>query len=349
MSAASHRISRLEPYLDRAEPAPTLLKMLVGVQLAGFREDAGLSQDQAARALGFSAAKLSRIESGKGRRPPSETDVRALLEHYDTDPYEASVLLKLLQRAGEPGWWQRYDKRLMPEWFDRLVGLQEAAATIRTFEIQYVPGLLQTEAYTDAVVRRGLPNAPASEVGRRVELRKRRAQLLDRKDAPQLWAIIDESVLLRVLGSREVMREQLAHRRDGEAAPCDAADRAAGRDERVGARDPRHLPAFRWHQPAGRGLPGAHQERQLPGGPGRDRRVRRALVRATGPAGVSADAPVRRTRSTRRSADAAPPRCPGARWRPPRAPAPGCPCRRRVPRRPWAPAPGPSGPASPGP
>lgn len=273
MSAASHRISRLEPYLDRAEPAPTLLKMLVGVQLAGFREDAGLSQDQAARALGFSAAKLSRIESGKGRRPPSETDVRALLEHYDTDPYEASVLLKLLQRAGEPGWWQRYDKRLMPEWFDRLVGLQEAAATIRTFEIQYVPGLLQTEAYTDAVVRRGLPNAPASEVGRRVELRKRRAQLLDRKDAPQLWAIIDESVLLRVLGSREVMREQLAHRRDGEAAPCDAADRAAGRDERVGARDPRHLPAFRWHQPAGRGLPGAHQERQLPGGPGRDRGV----------------------------------------------------------------------------
>nr|CAA42864.1 abaA [Streptomyces coelicolor] len=70
MSAASHRISRLEPYLDRAEPAPTLLKMLVGVQLAGFREDAGLSQDQAARALGFSAAKLSRIESGKGRRLP---------------------------------------------------------------------------------------------------------------------------------------------------------------------------------------------------------------------------------------------------------------------------------------
>ncbi|WP_237268694.1 helix-turn-helix domain-containing protein [Streptomyces parvulus] len=185
--------------------------MLVGVQLAGFREDAGLSQDQAARALGFSPAKLSRIESGKGRRPPTETDVRALLEKYGTDPYEASVLLKLLQRAGEPGWWQRYDKRLMPEWFDRLVGLQEAASTIRTFEIQYVPGLLQTPAYTQAVVERGLPNAPAAEVGRRVELRKRRTELLDREDAPQLWAIIDESVLLRVLGSREVMREQLAH------------------------------------------------------------------------------------------------------------------------------------------
>ncbi|GAA3505297.1 helix-turn-helix transcriptional regulator [Streptomyces prasinosporus] len=211
MSAASHRISRLEPYLDRPEPAPTLLKMLVGVQLAGFREDAGLSQDQAARSVGFSGAKLSRIESGKGRRPPAETDVRALLELYGTDDYDASVLLKLLQRAGEPGWWQRYDKRLMPEWFDRLVGLQEAAATIRTFEIQYVPGLLQTADYTRAVVERGLPNAPASEVQRRVELRMRRAQLLLREDAPQLWAVIDESVLLRVLGDRAVMRDQLDH------------------------------------------------------------------------------------------------------------------------------------------
>ncbi len=211
MSAASHRISRLEPYLDRPEPAPTLLEMLVGVQLAGFREDAGLSQDQAARSVGFSGAKLSRIESGKGRRPPTETDVRALLELYGTDDYEASVLLKLLQRAGEPGWWQRYDKRLMPEWFDRLVGLQEAAATIRTFEIQYVPGLLQTADYTRAVVERGLPNAPAGEVQRRVELRMRRAQLLLREDAPQLWAVIDESVLLRVLGDRTVMRDQLDH------------------------------------------------------------------------------------------------------------------------------------------
>ncbi|WP_371667630.1 helix-turn-helix domain-containing protein [Streptomyces sp. NBC_00289] len=211
MSAESPRVSRLEPYLERPEPAPTLLKMLVGVQLAGFREDAGFAQDQAARTLGFSAAKLSRIESGKGRRPPAETDVRALLELYGTEDYEASVLLKLLQRAGEPGWWQRYDKRLMPEWFDRLVGLQEAAAAIRTFEIQYVPGLLQTPAYTEAVVQRGLPSAPASEVRRRVELRTRRAQLLHRADAPQLWAVIDESVLLRVLGSREVMREQLEH------------------------------------------------------------------------------------------------------------------------------------------
>jgi transcriptional regulator with XRE-family HTH domain len=212
MSAApSPRVSRLQPYLDRPEPAPTLLKMLVGVQLAGFREDAGLAQDQAARALGFSAAKLSRIESGKGRRPPAENDVQALLKLYGTDAYEASVLVQLLRRAGEPGWWQRYDKRLMPEWFDRLVGLQEAAVGIRTFEIQYVPGLLQTPDYTRAVVERGLPTAVESEVRRRVELRTRRAQLLDRADAPQLWAVLDESVLLRVLGSREVMRDQLAH------------------------------------------------------------------------------------------------------------------------------------------
>ncbi len=211
MSAESARVSRLERYLDRAEPAPTLLKMLVGVQLAGIREDLGISQDQAARAVGFSAAKLSRIEAGKSRRPPTEGDVRALLELYEADGHETSVLLELLRRAGEPGWWQRYDKRLMPEWFDRLVGLQEAAAAIRTFEIQYVPGLLQTPAYARAVVERGLPAAPAREVQRRVELRMRRRELLHRADAPQLWVIMDESVLLRVLGSREAMREQLEY------------------------------------------------------------------------------------------------------------------------------------------
>lgn len=211
MSSESPRVSRLEPYLHRAEPAPTLLKMLVGVQLAGIREDAGLAQEQAARSVGFSPAKLSRIEAGKGRRPPTENDVRALLEFYGTDGHEAAVLLQLLARAGEPGWWQRYDKRLLPEWFDRLVGLQEAAVAIRAFEIQYVPGLLQTPAYTRAVVERGLPDAPDREVRRRVELRLRRAELLLREAAPQLWVIVDESVLLRILGSREVMREQLGH------------------------------------------------------------------------------------------------------------------------------------------
>ncbi|GAA5031958.1 helix-turn-helix domain-containing protein [Streptomyces siamensis] len=214
MSAESPRISRLEPYLKRTEPAPTLLKMLVGVQLAGIREDSGLSQDQAAREIGFSPAKLSRIEAGKGRRPPTERDVQALLNLYRTGEHETSILLQLLRRAGEPGWWQRYDKRLMPEWFDRLVGLQEAAAAIRTFEIQYVPGLLQTAAYARAVVERGLPTAPSSEVERRVEMRMRRRELLHRADTPQLWAVIDESVLLRVLGSRDVMREQLEYLMD---------------------------------------------------------------------------------------------------------------------------------------
>ncbi|HEY8979876.1 MAG TPA: helix-turn-helix transcriptional regulator [Streptomyces sp.] len=211
MSAQSPRVSRLEPYLNRQEPAPTLLKTLVGLQLAGMREDAGLAQEEAARAVGFSPAKLSRIESGKGRRPPAEPDVQLLVRLYGADPYETSVLLQLLRRAGEPGWWQRYDKRLMPEWFDRLVGLQEGATAIRTFEIQYVPGLLQTPAYARAVVERGLPRAPAREVERRVDLRMRRAQLLHRADAPALWAIVDESVLLRVIGGRDVMREELAH------------------------------------------------------------------------------------------------------------------------------------------
>lgn len=99
-------------------------------------------------------------------------------------------------RSGSTGWW---------------ASIQEAAVAIRTFEIQYVPGLLQTPAYARAVVERGLPTAPSREVERRVELRVRRSALLRRTAPPQLWAILDESVLLRVLESREVMREQLAH------------------------------------------------------------------------------------------------------------------------------------------
>ncbi|MFE4175734.1 helix-turn-helix domain-containing protein [Streptomyces sp. NPDC056909] len=212
MSAAEpHRVAYLEPYLSRPDPAPTLLKMLVGAQLAGMRKDAGMTQQDVGRHLRCSASKLCRIETGRSRKPASESTVVALLSLYGADDYERSVLLQLLRRSSEPGWWQRYDNRLMPEWSERLIGLQEATAAIRTFEVHFVPGLLQTPAYARAVTRRGLPMASQAEVERRTELRMRRQALLSRPDAPRLWAVIDEAVLHRVLGSREVMREQLEH------------------------------------------------------------------------------------------------------------------------------------------
>ncbi|MFD5752473.1 helix-turn-helix domain-containing protein [Streptomyces sp. NPDC127033] len=210
-AAAPHRISYLEPYLSRSAPAPTLLKMLVGAQLAGIRKDAGVSQQEAAREVGCSSATLCRIEAGKGRKPAREETVAALLRLYGADDYETSVVLQLLRRASQPGWWQRYDSRLMPEWSERLISLQEATTAIRTYEVHFVPGLLQTAAYARAVTCRGLPMASPAEVERRTELRMLRQRLLARPDAPRLWAVIDEAVLYRVLGGREVMREQMEH------------------------------------------------------------------------------------------------------------------------------------------
>ncbi|CAM5475792.1 hypothetical protein SHIRM173S_08795 [Streptomyces hirsutus] len=187
------------------------------------------------------------------------------------------MLVKLLQRAGEPGWWQRYDKRLMPESFDRLVGLQEAAATIRTFEIQYVPGLLQTGRQHPC--RGGA--RPAQRTGERGSQRRRRTRAcagpswLHAQTAPRNCGRSSiESVLLRVLGSPRSCGEQSPHLLGWREAPRHAADRPVGV---TNASAPAHpgltRSALRRPRPARRGVPGAHPERQLPRGPRRDRGV----------------------------------------------------------------------------
>ncbi|WP_280273509.1 DUF5753 domain-containing protein, partial [Nocardia wallacei] len=104
-------------------------------------------------------------------------------------------------------WWHRYSD-LLPQWFETYIGLEHAAHSIRTFEAQLVPGLLQTEAYTRAVVELGHEEG---EAARRVELRLRRQEVLDRPGAPTLWAIVDETVLHRPVGGNAVLREQLEH------------------------------------------------------------------------------------------------------------------------------------------
>ena len=98
---------------------------------------------------------------------------------------------------------------MVPDWFQIYVGLEEAAALIRVYEVQFVPGLLQTEDYARAVVRKGMPAAPGDEVDRRVALRTRRQQLLSRPSAPRLWAVVDEGALRRPMGGRDVMRGQV--------------------------------------------------------------------------------------------------------------------------------------------
>ncbi|HLU56497.1 MAG TPA: helix-turn-helix transcriptional regulator [Pseudonocardia sp.] len=191
-----------------ARGGPTVLRILVGAQLRRLREASGITREEAAYAIRGSEAKMSRIESGRvGFKP---RDVADLLTMYGvTDGSARDLLLSLAEQANEPGWWHRYSDS-MPDWFSTYVGLEQAATIIRCYEAQYVPGLLQTEAYANAVINLGEAVRP-DEVSKRVELRMHRQQLLYVPKAPDYWAVIDEAVLRRKLGGPDVMREQLDH------------------------------------------------------------------------------------------------------------------------------------------
>jgi transcriptional regulator with XRE-family HTH domain len=198
----------LEGAFAEARGGPTVLRILVGAQLRRLREANGITREAAAYAIRGSEAKMSRIESGRvGFKP---RDVADLLTLYGlTEGSARDVVLNLAEQANEPGWWHRYSDT-MPDWFSTYVGLEQAATVIRTYEAQYVPGLLQTEAYANAVVDLG-EAVRADEVSKRVELRMHRKQLLYMPNPPDYWAVIDEAVLRRNLGGRQVMREQLEH------------------------------------------------------------------------------------------------------------------------------------------
>ncbi len=186
---------------------PTVLRILLGAQLRRLREAKGISREEAGYLLRASESKISRMELG--RVGFKERDIADLLSLYGiTHQDERAALLALARQANTPGWWQRYGD-ILPSWFQTYLGLEEAATLIRTYEVQFVPGLLQTEDYARAVISYGNPGAPAGEIERRVSLRMQRQQLLTRSDAPQLWAVVDEAALRRTLGSPAVMAAQL--------------------------------------------------------------------------------------------------------------------------------------------
>jgi hypothetical protein len=112
------------------------------------------------------------------------------------------------QQANAPGWWHGYAD-LLPNWLQSYLDLEASAVRIRSYEVQFVPDLLQTEQYARAVVQLGYGHASRKEVNRRVALRMIRQRLLTRPDPPQLWIVMDEAVLRRPVGDRRVMREQL--------------------------------------------------------------------------------------------------------------------------------------------
>ncbi|WP_435872806.1 helix-turn-helix domain-containing protein [Micromonospora matsumotoense] len=186
---------------------PTVLRMLLGAQLRRLREASGVTREGAGWEIRSSESKISRMELG--RVGFKERDVADLLTLYGvTAAADRDALLKLARDANSPGWWHRYGD-VLPGWFQSYLGLEAAAALIRSYEVQFVPGLLQTPEYARAVVLLGHRGAAVEEVDRRVELRVQRQQVLHRADPPQLWAVIDEAVLRRPIGGPQVMRGQL--------------------------------------------------------------------------------------------------------------------------------------------
>jgi transcriptional regulator with XRE-family HTH domain len=198
----------MEVGVETEQPGgPTVLRRLLGAQLRRLRERQGITREEAGYAIRASGSKMSRLELG--RVGFKERDVADLLTLYGvTDTRDRDTLLALAQDANSPGWWHRYGD-VLPNWFETYVGLEEAAALIRTYEVQFIPGLLQTEDYARAVISLGNSASPPEEIEQRVSLRIMRQKLLTRGDAPRLWAVVDEAALRRPIGGREVMRGQI--------------------------------------------------------------------------------------------------------------------------------------------
>lgn len=189
--------------------SPTVLRILLGAQLRRLRTAGGISREDAGYAIRASHAKISRLELGQVSF--KQRDVADLLTLYGvTDEDERAPLLELARQANAPGWWHKYGD-LLPSWFEVYIGLEGAASIIRTYENQFVPGLLQTSAYARAVIMLAHAEASPPELDRRVALRLGRQQRLTHPQPPVLWAVLDEAVVRRMLGGRQTMHEQIEH------------------------------------------------------------------------------------------------------------------------------------------
>ncbi len=181
---------------------PTVRRRRLAGELRRLREKAALTIDEVGEKLECSSSKISRIETGHVGVTPR--DARDLLALYGVHGDEQEALVQLAREARKRGWWHAYNEVFT----GAFVGLEADASSLRAFQALLVPGLLQTERYAYAVIRAMRPGAVDSEIERRVAARMARQRLLRDPNPPEYWAIIDEAVLHRVVGSREVMAEQ---------------------------------------------------------------------------------------------------------------------------------------------
>ncbi|MFA1551463.1 helix-turn-helix domain-containing protein [Actinomadura chokoriensis] len=189
-----------------AQADPLVPRMLLGRRLRELRERSGLSRRDAGQIVHGSESKIARLELGRtGGRP---REVARLLDRYGVDEGERTTLLALAEQTTAHPWWHD-DADIVPGWVRPYLSAEQAAKLVRTFEAQFVPGLLQTEDYARAVIRR---TCPEPEVERRVEFRMRRQRVLRRRPRPlNLWVVLDEQALWRPIGGPATMRDQIRH------------------------------------------------------------------------------------------------------------------------------------------
>ncbi|PJE97672.1 transcriptional regulator [Streptomyces carminius] len=184
---------------------PTVRRRRLGQELRRLRELKGMTAEEVAERLLVSQSKISRLENG--RRSISQRDVRDLCGVYEVEDRRiVESLMQMAKESRQQGWWHAFGD--IP--YSVYIGLETDAASLRVYEPQVVPGLLQTRAYAEAVVAGALPEASAADVEKRVKVRIRRQERIhDTRNPLRLWAVIDEAALRRRVGGRQIMREQL--------------------------------------------------------------------------------------------------------------------------------------------
>lgn len=187
---------------------PTIRRWQLGDELRRARVSADVTPKEAAAEIEVTPGTLSKIEGGK--QLIKAMYIKLLAPKYGMSEADRARLLELAEEANQPGYWVTYSK-LVPDWFRLFLGYEHDASTLRAYESELMPGLLQTPGYARAVALANKPTSTIAELDRQVELRRARQQRLTDDEPPNLHAVLNEAVLLRKVGGAEVMGEQLRH------------------------------------------------------------------------------------------------------------------------------------------
>jgi len=186
---------------------PTVRRRRLGQELRRLRELKGMTAEEVAERLLVSQSKISRLENG--RRSISQRDVRDLCGVYEVEDHRiVDSLMQMAKDSRQQGWWHSFGD--IP--YSVYIGLETDAASLRVYDPQVVPGLLQTPQYAEALIAGALPETASADIEKRVQVRLRRQERITAPENPlRLWTVMDEAALRRVVGNRSLMRDQLDH------------------------------------------------------------------------------------------------------------------------------------------